>query len=151
LPSLTRMMCPSSFKRAVCASMPPGNLGFRLPPFFITRQYGVTSFFPSRKSSSAASAAIRTKIPVVIGHVTSTPKSFARLLSNLSYGYKLSFLNFANQSIDIKRSGNQHLSRSKSFHHLRWNINNFRFLLLFQFLSPAHTRFHIQYTHNLFC
>src|SRR5215813_7400552 len=78
LPTAVAIECPSSRNRLDCSFTPPGNFSFKLPSSLTTRQYGVTVFFPFRRSSSAASAAIRMKIPVVSGQVTSTLLSRAR-------------------------------------------------------------------------
>src|SRR5262249_56732865 len=55
------------------------NLSLSEPSSLITLQYGVMRLLPLRLSSSAASAAIRTKIPVVIGHATFAFESLASL------------------------------------------------------------------------
>jgi len=57
--------------------MPPGNFGLRLPSSRTTLQYGVIRFLFCPRSSSAASATIRTKMPVVKGQVTSASWSRA--------------------------------------------------------------------------
>src|SRR5205823_4461490 len=71
LPLAGSRVCPSSRRRDACLVIPPGNLGFSEPSSFTTRQYGVTRAAPARAVSSAASAAMRTKIPVVSGQVQS--------------------------------------------------------------------------------
>src|SRR5215472_17759110 len=71
LPNATDL-CPSVKSAFFCATTPPGNFGLSRPSLESTRQYGVTVFLPARRFSSAASAAIRTNIPVQRGQATST-------------------------------------------------------------------------------
>gem|GEM_PF-6728379 len=58
-------MNPSASNNFFCARAPPGYFSFNWPSTFNVRQYGTDTRFPPRVASSAAFAAVITKIPVV--------------------------------------------------------------------------------------
>ena len=87
---------PSARRRRAWRSTPPGNFGLSEPSFLTTRQYGVMAVLPSRASSSAASAEMRTKMPVTSGHAEVGRVFRGEAFANRADGHHLALRDAAN-------------------------------------------------------